>query len=112
VGGEIVIALASRCTNLDRLHENRLTHLTFGPDERRRLILPTFSPDQQRRFNLILERNRLYTAAKALAGSPFSVLFQFMEEAHRHENGLSAIFAILRNDGDDYFCNANNRAIE
>jgi hypothetical protein len=24
---------------------------------------------------------------------------------------LSAIFVILQNDGDDYFCNANNRAI-
>jgi hypothetical protein len=60
-----------------------------------------------------LERKSLVTEAQELAGSTFSVLFRFVEEeAHGHENGPSAILVILQNDGDDYFGNANNRAID
>jgi hypothetical protein len=40
-------------------------------------------------------------------GASFTVLFRFVEEqAHGHERGLSAIFVILQNDGDDLFCTA------
>jgi hypothetical protein len=100
LGGENVVALAARCTNLDSISINMRAN---------RDIL---SPDQRRRLNLILNRKRQCTTAQALAGSTFSVLFPAVEEAHGHEYGLSAIFVILQNDGDDYFCNANNRAIE
>jgi Leucine Rich repeat len=98
VGGENVIALAARCTNLESL--------ALGVVEN-----GVRNPDQRRRLGLLLDRKRLCTAATAIAGSPFSVLFRFVEEVHRHEHGLGAIFVILQNDGDDYFCNAFNRAI-
>jgi Ran GTPase-activating protein (RanGAP) involved in mRNA processing and transport len=96
VGGENVIALAARCTNLDSINVGVMT----------------LCPDDQRRLDLLLDRKRLCTEASALAGSAFSVLFRAMEDAHRHEHGLSAIFLILQNDGDDYFSTAHNRAIE
>jgi hypothetical protein len=95
---EIVVALVSRCTNLDGiLVERQILHC-----------------DQHhgRRLDLLLDRKRLCAEASALAGSPFSVLFPFVEKAHRHEHGFSAILVILQNDGDDHFSNANNRAIE
>jgi hypothetical protein len=60
---------------------------------------------------LLLERKRLCTSATDLVGSSFSALFCFVEEAHRDEHGFSAIFVILQTDGEDQFCNANNRAI-
>jgi hypothetical protein len=91
-----VIALATRCTNLDDiwLGEHFL------------------SSDQRRRLNLLLGRKRLCTAAQTLAGSNFAVLFRFVEKAHRHEHGLGAtVFMILQNDGDYCFCTANERAI-
>jgi hypothetical protein len=71
-------------------------------------------PDQRRRLDFVLMGgNRLFTAARALGGQPFPVLFQaVLEEAHPHEFGLTAIFVILQNDGDDYFCSANNCEIE
>jgi hypothetical protein len=97
VGGENVIALAARCTNLDSINVEPMI---------------TRSSDDRRRLDLILDRKRLCTEASALAGSAFPVLFRAVEEAHGHEHGLSAIFVILQDDGDDYFCNANNRAIE
>jgi Ran GTPase-activating protein (RanGAP) involved in mRNA processing and transport len=94
----VVLALAARCTNLDRLVM-----------ERRRGL----NPDEQRRLDLLLDRKRLCTAAQALAGSSFSVLFQFVEEqAHCHEHGLSAILVILQNDGDDYFYTALDRTVQ
>jgi hypothetical protein len=49
--------------------------------------------------------------AYPLAGSFFSVLFRFVGQAHRHEQGLGVIFVILQNDSYDHFCTANNRAI-
>jgi Leucine Rich repeat len=98
VGGENVVALAARCTNLVRLD----------------VEIGILNPDQKRRLNLLLDpeqKQRLCIEAQALAGSTFPVLFRFMEErAHGHRHGISAIFVILQNDGDDYFCNANNRA--
>jgi Leucine Rich repeat len=95
--GEIAIALAARCPNLDRL----------DVDDR------MLNDDQQLRLNLLLERKRLCVAAQALAGSTFPVLFRFVEEqAHWHEHGLGAIFVILQNDGEDFFCTAHNRAME
>jgi Leucine Rich repeat len=98
VGGDNVVALAARCINLD--------HLAVGG----RGIL---DPDQQRRLDLVLERKRLCTTAQALAGSSFSVLFQFVEEhAHGHEHGLGAIFVILQNDGEDHFCTAHDRTVQ
>jgi Leucine Rich repeat len=96
VGGENIIALAARCRNLD----------SIAVDEEGSL-----NPDQRRRLDLLLDRKRLVKAAQALAGSTFPVLFQFVEKAHRHENGLGAIFVILQNDGDDHFCHAHNRAM-
>jgi hypothetical protein len=96
VGGENVVALAARCTNLDRIDVD---------DD-------TLSPGQLRRLDLLLGRKRLCSRASALAGSTFPILFRAVEEAHRHEHGLGAIFVILQNDGDDHFCNALNRAIE
>jgi hypothetical protein len=40
-------------------------------------------------------------------------LFQAVEEAaHHDEFGLGAIFVILQNDGDNYFCSANNNRRE
>jgi hypothetical protein len=93
-GADIVVALAARCTNLDRVDVY-------------------VDPDQRHRLDLLLERKRLVTAAQALAGSYFSDLFRFVEEeAHSHEHGMSAILVVLQNDGDDYFCNANNRAVD
>jgi hypothetical protein len=72
-----------------------------------------FDSDQQRRLDFVLHGgNRLYTAAQAVGGQPFPVLFQAVEEAHPHEFGLSAIFVILQNDGNDYFCVANSREME
>jgi hypothetical protein len=96
VGGENVVALASRCTNLD----------SVDVDE------DILSSDQQRRLDLLLDRKRLVTKAQALGGSTFPVLFRFVEEARCHEQGLGAIFVILQNDGEDYFYTAHNRAIE
>jgi Leucine Rich repeat len=97
-GGENVVALAERCMNLQRLSRDTIT----------------LDSDQQRRLDFVLMGgNRLFTAAQALGGQPFPVLFQAMGEAHHHhEFGLSAIFVILLNDGDDYFCSANNREME
>jgi hypothetical protein len=66
----------------------------------------------QHQLDLLYARKRLGTAAQALAGSSFSVLFRAVEEAHHHEHGLSAIFVILQNDGEDYFYNTNVRTIE
>jgi hypothetical protein len=98
-GGEnAVLALAARCTNLDRLDvgdEDVLLHL-----------------DEPHRLDLLLDRKRLCTAAQALAGSSFSILFQFVEEqGHRHEHGLSAILVILQNDGDGHFYTALDRTV-
>jgi Ran GTPase-activating protein (RanGAP) involved in mRNA processing and transport len=96
--GETAIRLARRCTNLDRL---LLTEDILSP------------PDQRRRLELLLDRKRLCCKAATLAGAPFSVLISFvLDQAHGHEHGLSAIFLILQNDGEDHFCTANNRAIE
>jgi Leucine Rich repeat len=94
-GGESVAALAARCTNLDRCDASG-NHL---------------DPDHRRRLDLLLDRKRQCTDASALAGSSFSVLFRAVEEFHRHEHGLSAIFLILQNDGNDYFCNAITREL-
>jgi hypothetical protein len=71
VGRENVVALASRCTNLERLYleENTLHMYTY---------------EQHRKLDLLYDRKRLCTEASALAGSPFSVLFRFMKKAHRH----------------------------
>jgi Leucine Rich repeat len=91
VGGENVVALASRCANLDRLDVSR----------------GVLTMDQLHCLYLLMCRKRLCTAAQALAGSEFSDLFQFVqEEAHGHEHGLSAIYIILQNDGDDHFYKA------
>jgi Leucine Rich repeat len=98
--GECLVTLAARGMNLD----------SIGWNSRNGNI--TLNPDQQRRLELLLERKCLCTAAQARAGSSFPVLFRVVEVAHRHEHGLGAIFVILLNDGDDHFCNANNRAIE
>jgi Leucine Rich repeat len=96
--GENIIALAARCTNLDYiLVDNRRSQRVLNPDQRLRL-------------DMLLDRKRLVSAATALGGAPFSVLFRFVkEQAHGHEHGLGAIFMILQNDGDDHFCTANNR---
>jgi Leucine Rich repeat len=91
MGGENVLVLASRCTNLEFLGE-------------------TLNQDQERRLTLLLDRKRLCTEAQALAGTDFSAMFRFVEKAHRHEHGLSAIFVMLQNDGEDRFYNANKRA--
>jgi Leucine Rich repeat len=104
-GGENILALAARCTNLDSLG--------CCAD---RIIGPTSTPlhaHQYRRLASLLDRKRLCTAANALAGSnSFSILFRFVEEmAHGHDHGLGAIFVILQNDGEDHFCNAYKRAI-
>jgi hypothetical protein len=90
VGGENVIALAARCTNLVHLD------VDYNVEGRTKPIL---NPDQQGRLALLLDpKQRLCTEAQALAGSTFAILFQFVEErAHGHEYGLSAIFVILRN---------------
>jgi hypothetical protein len=86
----LVFALVSRCTNLDRVD------IIFFLDLRRRL-------------DLLLERKRLCNVAQAFAGLSFSLLFGFVKEtAHHHEHGLSAIFVILQNDGDDHFYTAHN----
>jgi Ran GTPase-activating protein (RanGAP) involved in mRNA processing and transport len=89
--GETAIALARRCTNLDRLD---VTEDILSP------------PDQRSRLERLLDRKRLCTQAMALAGAPFDVLWQFVEkQAHGHEHGLSAILIILQNDGEDqHFC--------
>jgi Leucine Rich repeat len=104
-GGENVIALVARCTNLVHLD------VDYNAEGRE----PLLNPHQQRRLDLLLDpeqKQRLCIEAQALAGSTFPILFRFVEEqAHGHRHGLSAIFVILRNDGDDYFCNANNRGI-
>jgi hypothetical protein len=69
----------------------------------------TISPEQQGQQDLLLDRKRLCTAAQALGDAPFSVLFRFVEEqVHRHEPGLSAIFAMLQNDGDGHFAQPIN----
>jgi Leucine Rich repeat len=95
--GENVVALAERCMKLEDL----AIHMTLDLDHRRRLDF------------VLRGGNRLYTAALAVGGQPFPVLFQaVLEEAHHHEFGLSAIFVILQNDGDDYFCSANNHEME
>jgi Leucine Rich repeat len=96
MGGEKILELASRCTNLDSILFN--VHMRNN--------------NQRCRLNLLLERKRLCTEASTLGGSPFSVLFSFVERAHRHEHGLSAIFRILQNDGEDHFSQANNRAMD
>jgi Leucine Rich repeat len=87
-GGEesVVVALASRCTNLDRLDVDESNVLSLN---------------QRQRLKLLLERKRLCTEAFALGGATFPVLFQAIQEAHGHEHGLSAILAILQNDGED-----------
>jgi Leucine Rich repeat len=97
-GGEnVVITLATRCTNLDHLNVGR----------------GFLNPDQRHRLGLLLERKRLCNAAQTLAGSTFPVLFNFVEEqAHSHEHGLSAIFVILQNDGEDHFCTAHDRTVQ
>jgi Leucine Rich repeat len=98
VDGEEIVGLAARCTNLDVLDVGGATIL---------------SSDQQRRLHLLFDHRRLVSEAQALAGSTFSVLFRFVEkQAHCHEHGLSAIFVILQNDGDDYFHTALNRSVE
>jgi Leucine Rich repeat len=97
VGGDIVLALAARCTNLQRLDTDDPYNL---------------SRHQLRHLKLLFARKRLVARASALAGSTFPVLFRFVEEqAHRHEQGLGAIFVILQNDGDDHFYTALNRAM-
>jgi NLR family CARD domain-containing protein 3 len=96
VGGDNVVALAARCTNLDCIHVNET---------------PLLIPDPRDRLDLILDRNRMVAKAQSLAGSTFTILFRAMEEAHHHKYGLSAIFVILQNDGDDLFCTALNRAM-
>jgi hypothetical protein len=58
--------------------------------------------------NLILDRKRWYTQAKALmAGSslPPSVIFEKLVQANTHEHGTSAAFVILR---DYIFATQNN----
>jgi hypothetical protein len=87
-GEEIVVALVSRCTNLEHFSLAMLTG------------------DQPRRVKLLLDRKRFCTEAQALAGSPFPILFRAVEEAHGHEHSLNVIFTILQNDGDDCFYNA------
>jgi hypothetical protein len=72
-GGENVIALARRCTNL--------VHLDVGYNMNgwTRIL----NPDQQGRLDLLLDpeqKQRLCIEAQALAGSTFSILFQFVEE--------------------------------
>jgi hypothetical protein len=69
-------------------------------------------PVHRRRLHALLDRKRLCTAAMALSGSTFPILFRFVDEqAHGHEHGLNAIFVILQNDGEDHFSNTNNRTI-
>jgi hypothetical protein len=80
VGGDKVVALASRCTNLDYAYVNG----------------NSFSSNQLRRLDLLLDRKRLCTEAKALRGSPPSVVFRKLVQANAHEHGLSAAFVILR----------------
>jgi Leucine Rich repeat len=99
VSEENVIALAARCTSLESIDVDEYNCRRWSSSQRQRLYL-------------ILDRKRLCMAAQALAGSTFSVLFRAVEKAHRHEHGLSAIFVILQNDGEDHFCNANNRSRE
>jgi hypothetical protein len=68
--------------------------------------------NEQHFLDLLLDSKRLCTAAQALAGSPFSTLFRFVEEqAHCHEHGLSAIFVILQNDGNDHFYTAHKEKV-
>jgi hypothetical protein len=81
VGGENVLALTARCTNL--------VHVGIRID--------LLNLDQQRRLSLLLESHlegkRLVTEAYALVGSNFSVLFRFVEEqAHSHEFGSECYF--------------------
>jgi Ran GTPase-activating protein (RanGAP) involved in mRNA processing and transport len=94
--GSNVVALAALCPNLDHLQIN---DQFLGEENRRRL-------------DLLLERRLLCTVAQALAGSTFSDLFQFVEAARRHDHGLSAIFLILRNDGDDHFYAAHKEEVK
>jgi Leucine Rich repeat len=95
-GGENVVALAEHCMKLEQF-----------------FIAIALDPDQRRRLDFVLKGgNRLFTASQALGGQPFPVLFEAVEEAHRHEFGLGAIFVILQSDGDDYFCSANDCEIE
>jgi Ran GTPase-activating protein (RanGAP) involved in mRNA processing and transport len=96
-GGENVVALAERCMKLEELQ--------FDGNN------ADLDSDQRRRLDFVLRGgNRLYTAAQAIGGQPFPVLFQAVEEAQCHDEfGLGAIFVILQNDGDDYFCSANSR---
>jgi hypothetical protein len=104
-GGESVIALTERFTNLDRLDS---CNADRGYIENNTPL----TTDQQRFLDLLLDRKRQCTEAQALAGSPFPVLFRAMEQAHRHEHDLGAILMLLQNDGDDHFYTALNREIE
>ena len=79
-GGENIMALASRCTNLDRVAFDRAR----------------LNTDLPRRLDLLLERNCLVTEAQALGDAPASVVFEKLVEANAHEHGLSATFLILR----------------
>jgi hypothetical protein len=52
-GGGSAVAFAARCTNLDHLE----------------VETESINPDQQRRLDLLLERKRLVSEARALAGA-------------------------------------------
>jgi Leucine Rich repeat len=78
-GGEHVLALAARCTNLDGLDVSSVNSISSSfnltQDQQRRSPI-TFSLDQQRRLDLLLDRKRLHTEVQGLGGSSLSVVFQ------------------------------------
>jgi hypothetical protein len=86
-GGENVVALVSRCTNLDSLD-----YFHYGPYH---VANTPLSPEQHRRLDLLFDRKRLHTEAQALGSAPFSVVFQKLLQVNTHEQGLSASFVIL-----------------
>jgi hypothetical protein len=73
-----VLAMAARCTNLDRLDATIHTS------------------DDKDRLNSLLDRKRLCTAAQALGGAHVSVVFAQLVQCNSHDHGLSATFLILR----------------
>jgi hypothetical protein len=65
-GRDIVMALISRCPNLERIRAMPATIVRRDDD----------------RFNLLLEPRRICREARALAGSPFPILLQAVQRVH------------------------------
>jgi hypothetical protein len=83
--GDATLAIARRFTNLIVLKGG--AGRSYYRDYRR---------DYRCRLDWRLAQKGMDTAAKALGGKPRSVQLQALMDAHAHEEGLGAVFEILR----------------